>query len=329
VPGAYGVDYSAKIFVRFIGAKVNGIEITGKSFNTNLSGELHTVCPLCGGQELKIKYEVKGYTLTECLSCSAVFVRNILTHKYLEEFYQNQEGNCSYCDDDNSDCINYYNLKLKSEIEKLRPGKGSILDVGCCSGLFLDQVPGWERHGVEVSEKYGEKAKDRIGENIFIGSFEEYPVREEYFDVITLQDVFDHFIDPINNLKKCKVMLKPGGLLVIKVHDISCLFARICGSEYYAIAPPVHLFYFREGSLRFILEQTGFQFHKKRFIGHLIKIKAVFLGLSRTDQRALAYKVYKFLDKSMIGNIKIYKNLHDIITVFAVKTASYKKECLS
>lgn len=298
---------------------MNAIETSKYCFHTNLSGELYTVCPLCGGQELKRKYEVREYILTECLSCSAIFVRNILTHKYLEEFYNTQEDNCFYCDDDNSDCINYYNLKLKSEIEKLKPGKGSILDVGCSSGLFLDQVPDWERHGVEISRKDGTKAKDRIGNNIFIGSIEEYPVREEYFDVITLQDVFDHFIDPISNLNKCKIMLKPGGLLVIKVHNISCLFARICSSHFYAIVPPFHLFYFCERSLRFALENAGFQFHNKRFIGHLMKIKAVFFGLSRIDKKTISYKIYKILNKSIIGDIKIYKNLHDIITVFAVK----------
>jgi len=145
----------------FMGAKMNGVETSETSFNTNLSGKFHTVCPLCGSQELKRKYEVREYILTECLNCSAIFIRNIITHKYLEEFYQNHEEYCFY-EDDNSDCLNYYNLKLKNEIENLKPEKGSILDVGCSSGLFLNQMPGWERHGVEVSVKYGEMAKDRI-----------------------------------------------------------------------------------------------------------------------------------------------------------------------
>lgn len=286
--------------------------------NTEHKDKIYCACPLCGSKLLKDRFDVRGYTISECKSCTVVFVRNILTPEFLRDFYQKQEGNCFY-EEDNKDCINYYSLKVKLEIEKLKPEKGRILDIGCSSGMFLEQMEGWERHGVEVSDEYGKKARTLLGDNIFIGTFEAYPVKKDYFDVITLQDVCDHFIDPAANLLKCKEMLKPGGLIIIKVHNISCLFAKVCGKRFYAIEPPVHLFYFNERSLNLVLNKTGFRFLKKRFIGHLMKLKTVFFRLSRVDKKTPAYKIYSFLDKISMGNIKLNKNLHDIITVFAVK----------
>ena len=281
-------------------------------------GGLYEACPVCGSTDLKNKYAVKGYTLAECSACTAVFVREKLSVDYLAGIYQQQEGNRFY-EEDNKDCLNYYNGLVRKEVEAAKPGKGRILDIGCSSGLFLELMEGWERHGIEVSEEFGAAAKARIGENIFIGTFEQYPAKENYFDVITLFDVFDHFLDPAENLRRCRGMLKPGGLIVIKVHNISCLFAKLAGPGFYAIVPPVHLFYFNRKSLQQILEKNGFTFLKHEFIGHLMRLATVFFRLCKENKASVLYRLYEFFSRRPFKDLKVRKNLHDIITVFAVK----------
>ncbi|HBA59513.1 MAG TPA: hypothetical protein DCZ92_01560 [Elusimicrobia bacterium] len=282
------------------------------------AGGSYKACPVCGGTDLRNKFNVKGYTLAECAACTAVFVREILNVDYLAGIYQEQEGNRFY-EEDNKDCLNYYNELVKKEVDAAKPGKGKILDIGCSSGLFLELMEGWERHGIEVSEEFGAAAKARIGENIFIGTFEQYPAKANYFDVITLFDVFDHFLDPGENLRRCRGMLKPGGLIVIKVHNISCLFAKASGAGFYAMVPPVHLFYFNRESLRHILEKNGFTFLKAKFIGHLMRLATIFFRLCKEDKKSFLYRLYEFFSRGPLKDIKIRKNLHDIITVFAVK----------
>lgn len=280
--------------------------------------KLYGECPLCGSTALKDKYVVKGFSLARCPSCSVVFVKEIVTVAHLKQFYQDQEGYCLY-DEDNKDCINYYNQRAKTEIESMKPDRGRILDLGCSSGLFLELMDGWERHGVEISEEYGNIARGKIGDSIFVGPFEDYPAKDGYFDVITMFDMFDHLIDPLASLAKCRSMLKPGGMVVIKVHNISCLFAKLTGSAFYAILPPVHLFYYNKRSLKLALTKTGFVFVKSKFIGHLLKLQTVFMQMSRNNRHSLAYKIYQALSGGVLGEIKFYKNLRDIITVFAVK----------
>jgi hypothetical protein len=50
-------------------------------------------------------------------------------------------------------------------------------------------------------------------------------------------------------------------------------------------------------------------------------MKTVFLRLSRGRQRSPFYRAYRALDDTALGEIKVRKNLHDIITVLAVKAA--------
>ena len=99
----------------------------------------------------------------------------------------------------------------------------------------------------------------KYANNIVSGVIEDYPVRESFFDVITLQDVLEHCINPTEVIGSCYKMLKPGGLIIIKVHDISCLYARMSCKTFYAILPVFHLFYFSKKLLAFILSRSGFR----------------------------------------------------------------------
>jgi 2-polyprenyl-3-methyl-5-hydroxy-6-metoxy-1,4-benzoquinol methylase len=262
---------------------------------------------------------VNGYTIVVCNGCSLVFVRNLPTREELERHYAAGVGDTVYSDD-NTECLKYYYEELRNLIESRLPQRGRVLDVGCSGGWFLDSMKGWECHGNEIIPEYAEFARRRHGANIVTGRFEDYPLRENYFDVITLQDVFDHFPDPVAVLEKCHRMLRPGGEIVIKVHDISCLYAKLTGKTFYAIVPPSHLFYYDKTTLARILAKTGFEMTDSRFIAHILKLRTVFLRLSKSDKNSLLYRMSMGLSDSAIGALKIRKNLHDVITVFAVKS---------
>jgi SAM-dependent methyltransferase len=249
-----------------------------------------------------------------------VFVRNILSDEELAAHY------ASCCDpaysDDNRECLDYYYLQLRGRIEERVPKPGKILDVGCSGGWFLEAMKGWECHGCEISPEDAAVARRRFGDRIFTGTLEDYPLAEGYFDVITMQDVFDHCREPLPVLAKCRRMLKDGGLLVIKVHNISCLYARIAGAGFYAILPPSHLFYYDRRTLALAAAKSGFEVVETRFIAHLLRLDTVFMRLSRGNAKSPFHRVYRALSRRALGRVKIRKNLHDIVTVFAVKRSA-------
>lgn len=260
---------------------------------------------------------MNGYKIVSCHGCSLVFVQQLVSDDDLAAHYAKVEDP-SY-EEDNSACLDYYHHALRKLIEAKHPGAGRLLDIGCSGGFFLDTMTGWERYGNEISKSNADVARKKHGDRIFNGPFEEYPLKQEFFDVITLQDVFDHMRDPVGTLEKCHAMLKPGGLIVVKVHNISCLYAKISGRRFYAVVPPSHLFYYDENTLRRILDKTGFRMIDSRFIAHLLRIHTILLRLSQSNTSSPFYKMYERLSGTWAGKITVRKNLRDVITVLAVR----------
>jgi SAM-dependent methyltransferase len=279
---------------------------------------MYSNCPVCGGGDLTPLWEVSGYTIAKCCKCTLIFVQNQLTPEDLKIHYSGGQDKV-YEDESNMECLSYYYQKLANSIQKRFPKPGRVLDLGCSRGWFLDAMTGWECHGNEISHSDAQEAHKRYGDRIVTGQFEEYPMREGYFDVITLQDVFDHFRDPIPALEKCHRLLRPGGLIVIKVHNISCLYAKLTGSRFYAIIPPSHLFYYDRNTLAGTLARAGFHVVDSQFIGHLLKVQTVFWRLSRGDAKSAFFRMYKTVEGNAFGAMTFRKNLHDIITTFALK----------
>ncbi len=278
----------------------------------------HTTCIVCGGRRLNEQFQVKGFTIVKCQDCTLVFVKEMLSSEDLADAYSLRDADYVFTDPANIENLKYYYIRLRALIEN-RIASGRILDVGCSQGHFLDVMEGWQRCGIEMAKDDAEVAHQKYGDCIQSCTFEDYKCSPSFFDVITMQDVLDHMIDPIAALKKCLVILKPGGLIAIKVHDISCLFAKLSGSRFSAIVPPYHLSYFNRTSLRMALGRAGFHFLFHRYIGHLLFLKTIPYRLARENHKSPFYKIYSQLDKSALGNIRVRKNLRDIITVVAEK----------
>ena len=284
----------------------------------------HSFCPICSSDSLRYKYAISGFTLVRCLSCGLVFVKEKPSQRELDSHYDkdarnpNTNGDCVYLNQDNMENLKYYYQNLRSFILQ-KVSTGRVLDVGCNAGQFLDEMGGFERYGVERSFSHGRVAKEKYGENIFIGTFEDYPAPDFFFDCITLQDVLDHMVDPLEVLKKCNKLLKPQGLLVIKIHDMSSLMARIMGRKFYAFIPPTHLFYFNKNAIKTALDNSSFKILFLKHFGHVMFLSIIFYRLSRGKEKSIFFKLYKLLDGTRLGRIRVYKNLHDIVTVFAEK----------
>lgn len=277
-------------------------------------------CPLCDSDRLRDIYlDVNGYTITRCESCRLVFVREQVTIPELIAYYGQSDGeDFVYADPENVENLNHYFRKLRDLLEKTMP-RGRILDIGCSAGYFLNVMEGWERYGIEIPSMWADMARKTYGDHIHVGTLEDSDYPADFFDVITLQDTFDHLIDPLESLALCRRILKPGGRIVIKVHNIECLYARLSGRGFYAIIPPSHLFYYSRDTLKLALEKSGYALEISTFIGHTLFLKTIPYRLSRSNKKSLFYKAYELLDKSPLGNIKVPKNLHDIITVVGVR----------
>lgn len=203
--------------------------------------------------------------------------------------------------------------RILSTLSKNGTGK-KLLDVGCSTGILLYAAKemGYEIYGIEPSKWAVDYIKIQLGfENIFCGGLEAYPVQENYFDVITLLDVIEHFPNPHQSLEIINRLLKPQGKIIILTPDIGSVIARFFKSRWWCIIPE-HLFYFSRETLKTLLEQTGFTIEKELSTGRTFH-------LSHWAYKVVGERYKPLLEKSILSKIPFYVNLGDQMLVIGTK----------
>jgi len=181
-------------------------------------------------------------------------------------------------------------------------GEGRLLDVGCGIGSYLSLMKdiGWEVRGVEAGENATLFAR-RSGLNVDYGSFEQVEYPGNYFDVITMWHVFEHFQDPINVLLKTRRILKDDGLFMIGVPNYASLDRRIFKEEWNGFEIPLHLNHFTPASINTLTKLTGFTCKK---IIHTIRPSDMVSSLTNY-----------FENKYKIANNRLIKKLLFLISI--------------
>lgn len=153
-------------------------------------------------------------------------------------------------------------------IARYRP-RGRFLDVGCGMGMLLRHVSarGWEAVGVEPSPTLSALARDELGLTILNRYLEEVPTEyDATFDVVALSDVFEHVSEPLAMLGHVRRLLKPDGVLYVKVPNarfnlLKQLVVRLRGRnlQHGVWDAYEHVIHYTDESLRRMLAKGGFR----------------------------------------------------------------------
>lgn len=247
-------------------------------------------CDLCASKNFSFLFEgfdrmhpVKGnYSVYLCKACKLIFLNPQPSGKDLMKHYPGDYN--PFKEPKNSSIVffiyeTYYSkrgnqffkllfLPLKQSMIRTVPHvpNGKILDVGCGSGDFLVRIKsqGMECYGVEPSDFKKEFAK-KHGLNIFQGTLEEANFPDNYFDVITLNHVFEHLPHPTKTLHELHRILKPGGTLVLGIPQSKCLAYCIFGKYWVGLDTPRHLFTYSTKTIQSYAKKAGFSVKKMRF----------------------------------------------------------------
>ena len=151
-----------------------------------------------------------------------------------------------------------------------------FLDVGCGEGWALDyfQRQGWDVLGLDFSsfslEQFhpGLRGSLRAG-NLYDG-LQELIAEGRQFDVLWLDNVLEHVLDPAELLRRCRALTRPGGVLMVDVpNDFSPLQQHLLAAGHidrpFWVALPDHLSYFGAEGLRNLAAATGW--HTAKTLG--------------------------------------------------------------
>lgn len=228
-------------------------------------------CPLCKMRQHKEIYkERKVLGIVKCLSCGLLYVNPRLKEpekvywgdadKYFNEARLIFEGKAKHHRDPN------YLADLKT-IYKYKPS-GNFLDIGTNMGFFLRNARGWRwnLYGVEPSPSLSEMARRYFGLNVKTAFLQEAGFDDSFFDVVTMTDVFEHLPEPGEVLTEVHRILKPDGIVFIKVpNGLFNLFkfysAKVTRrlKNYDIFDSYEHVVHYSQKTLRLMLEKFGFK----------------------------------------------------------------------
>lgn len=154
-----------------------------------------------------------------------------------------------------------------SRLDRYGAAKGSILEIGCGNGFFLEEARarGYrDPRGVEPSLAAVECARPDIRSRIVRAAMGPGVFPAASFDVICLFQVLDHVFDPAGLLAACLDLLKPGGWVLCLNHDVEALSARLLRRRS-PIIDIEHTYLYSRRTIRALFSKFGF--HVKETAG--------------------------------------------------------------
>lgn len=259
------------------------------------------VCPLCGSEH-SAKMGIRGtreyfgadpncepHLVTDVVRCQACdFIYADPMHENMGQlekaYYSDPE---KYSATAGCESSKMYQTRLEF-IAKYKT-RGALLDVGAGKGEFLAQAvhEGWEVQGIEPSPSFRKYAKDRCGIELHAGCLgDPGTLPENYFDVITLNHVLEHVVQPYALLDLIRRYLKEDGILFIEVPNCDSYFLRVLdlyfrikglnwSSRLSPFHAPFHRFGYTTRSLTFLMERSMYN----------VLCTATFSGRDRGFQR--------------------------------------------
>jgi SAM-dependent methyltransferase len=213
-------------------------------------------CLICHSTRIRYRFTENGAQVFRCVTCGFQFVYPTPTLDELARYYDQiyavplarYAGNRAR------------NAGHIADLERWQPGCGRLLEVGASYGhsLAAAQARGWQVAGVELSPTAARYARAQFGLPVFTADLLDAPFAAGSFDAAIMWHVLEHTHDPSAQVARLFDLLRPGGVLGLRVPNIASFGARVAGRLWNWMCPPAHLWYFSPQTLPRLLTQHGF-----------------------------------------------------------------------
>lgn len=228
-------------------------------------------CPVCATANVAPVYclhdDRYGYSdefaLLQCKKCAHQFLEHGLTPEDLKILYTDYYPRADLNLDDYKPYTETHGFKAWLDGEKSSPFRWvppnvKVLDIGCGFGETMGyyQSRGCEAYGVEADENI-RRVIGKFGYNIEVGLFDPRRYQQDYFDYITMGQVVEHLVNPLEELRGVADILKPGGRLIISTPNANGWGRRLFGRKWINWHAPYHIQMFSVKSMTTAAEQAG------------------------------------------------------------------------
>lgn len=187
-------------------------------------------CPACGHSDSKplvsLDRRLKRLPTSMCGHCGLLYTNPMPTDAELATYYQ-EYYRFDY-QTATTEPKERHIRKRRAEAANraahleglLKPG-ARTLDFGCGSGEFVGTLlsSGYDAHGFEPGDTYGNYAKSLYGDRITVAGWQDIKA-DTPFDLVTCFHVVEHLRDPVAAMQQMARWAAPGGLVYIEIPDL-------------------------------------------------------------------------------------------------------------
>lgn len=220
-------------------------------------------CPVCdaNGEFFLKKW---GFTYEKCRQCGLIYVNPRLREELALKLYkEGSEANVMWATSVHQTEVQQKvnNEYFEQQVRFLRAYKdsGSLLDVGCGEGSFLDHAAKWfkceglelEENAVRISEGKGHRVRKSVLADIAQDG--------KSYDVISMFGVLEHLYNPLRDIQHVSRLLAKSGVIVGITPNAYSLVGMLLHNNARFYTPRNHPVIFSERSLRYLVEENGFK----------------------------------------------------------------------
>lgn len=289
----------------------------------------YTHCPVCNHDNIHPQLTAEDFTVShECFSiwhcnnCTARFTQDAPAQHAIGPYYQS-DAYISHSDTKKGMVNTLYHTVRKITLtgkrklintQTSRLG-GNILDIGCGTGAFLNEMKqnGWNITGLEPDATAREKAKTLYG----ITPQESHRLFDlvlQTYDAITMWHVLEHVHELQAYIQQVEKLLAPGGKLFIAVPNYTSYDAAVYKEFWAAYDVPRHLYHFSPKSIDALLINYNLQLKKIRPMW----FDSFYVSLLSEQYKNGKRNIFKAFWNGFVSNFKAMAHKHKCSSVIYI-----------
>lgn len=269
---------------------------------------------ICGSNMFEPFLVCKDYTVSKtefnivaCKQCGFKFTNPRPEDSDLGNYYKSEEY-VSHSDTKKGlinrlyHFVRSYTLNKKIKLVDSYVSRGTILDYGCGTGMFLNaaSLSGWKTIGMEPDADARRLAKNK-NLKVFESKIDlEKEIEDKSLSAISLWHVLEHVTDMNDTLSFFEKKLNKNGVLIIAVPNHISYDAKYYHKFWAAYDVPRHLYHFEKKSVETLMENLGFYLEDCK----PMKFDSFYVSMLSEKYKTGTMNLFKAFWVGLVSNIK-------------------------